>query len=263
MKKLNLEEIQSVLLDMMNDIDMFCSANNIKYCIAYGTMLGAVRHEGFIPWDDDFDIYMLPEDYIKFKKEFNKIDNKYFLQNKKTEGEYYLTFDKIRLNNSLAKDGFEDKNINHGIFIDIFPCYYIPKKLLDKFVFYIRVYSMKYINLIQVFSCSKYQDSIFGKFVRIIYLIVKNENLRNMFIKLQDKILNNCKTDQILDIEIAYNKKIMNTNYLTNLKRTKFNNLQLMSSVYFDDYLKHNYGDYMRIPEEHERYNHGADYYIG
>ena len=66
MRKINLEEIHHIELDIMLDIDRVCRNNNLKYTIIGGTMIGAVRHKGFIPWDDDIDIAMPRRDYLKF-----------------------------------------------------------------------------------------------------------------------------------------------------------------------------------------------------
>ena len=68
MRELKLEEIQGILLDIMTDIDSFCRENNIRYIISSGTLLGAVRHKGFIPWDDDADMFMPREDFDRFVK---------------------------------------------------------------------------------------------------------------------------------------------------------------------------------------------------
>lgn len=66
MRKLELEEIKQIQLEILDDITEFCKQNNIKFWIDYGTLLGAVRHKGYIPWDDDVDIGMLREDYDRF-----------------------------------------------------------------------------------------------------------------------------------------------------------------------------------------------------
>ena len=68
--ELTLEEKQSIILEIMKDIDRFCRKNGIRYTLSSGTLLGAVRHKGFIPWDDDADMFMLREDFVRFVKTY-------------------------------------------------------------------------------------------------------------------------------------------------------------------------------------------------
>lgn len=78
----NLEELKRIELDIMKHIHSFCQDNNIPYCLTYGTLIGAVRHKGFIPWDDDIDIFMLREDYERFRRifpEYGKEHNLYIV----------------------------------------------------------------------------------------------------------------------------------------------------------------------------------------
>ena len=91
-------DLQLKILDMVKDIDLVCKKHNIKYYLAYGSVLGAVRHQGFIPWDDDFDIMLKLDDYNKFIKACQEdLDSKkYFVQTLETDPNYYLSFGKIR-----------------------------------------------------------------------------------------------------------------------------------------------------------------------
>ena len=66
MKAISQEEIRSIQIAILNSVDAFCRKNNLKYSLAYGTLIGAVRHKGFIPWDDDIDIIMPRPDYDRF-----------------------------------------------------------------------------------------------------------------------------------------------------------------------------------------------------
>ena len=113
----------------MKYFNNFCEENNIKYYLAYGTLIGAVRHHGFIPWDDDVDVFVSGEDFLKLKEVFNKKvhNNKYFYQTLQTENNYYLLWDKVRLNDTIfVEEGWENNDINNGIFIDIFPLLEYP-----------------------------------------------------------------------------------------------------------------------------------------
>ncbi len=118
-KQLSIRELQLKMLDVMIDIDRFCRANDIPYSLACGTLLGAVRHGGFIPWDDDADLFMLREDFDRFVKTYksDKYQVSYILD--KEDGYFGLCFAKvIDPNAHTNKDG---KLKHAGIFVDIFP----------------------------------------------------------------------------------------------------------------------------------------------
>lgn len=118
-----LEKLHEVLLSIIKDIDKICKENGITYYLAGGSALGAIRHQGFIPWDDDLDILMDIENYEKFKKACEaKLDTtKYYFEKGNTE-EFPMLFSKIRLRNTTFLEGYEKycRRSCLGIYIDIF-----------------------------------------------------------------------------------------------------------------------------------------------
>ena len=120
---MELKVTQQNLLDLMITLDGICRKENISYSLHGGTLLGAVRENGFIPWDDDMDIGMLRADYEKFlnvAKE--KLNKKYFLQTWDTDEKFALPFAKIRLNGTkYIEHNSKNVDIHNGIYIDIFP----------------------------------------------------------------------------------------------------------------------------------------------
>ena len=130
MKKNYKKALQIKMLSIIKDIDKICRENNIEYYLLYGSCLGAVRHKGFIPWDDDMDIGMTDENYFKFldvcEREFDK--DKYFIQNIKTEKNFYLSFTKVRdITTTLVEEENKDMNVTYGVYIDVFPLVGVPK----------------------------------------------------------------------------------------------------------------------------------------
>ena len=145
-----LEQVKKVSVDMLIDFDEFCKKHNLQYAISYGTALGAVRHGGFIPWDDDVDVDMPIKDYNKFVKLWTKFGDKqkYFLQTKKTDPHILLSFHRLRkIGTTWIDPGCQEIPIHWGIPIDIFPVYNLPKgKRLRKIQRKIRKYSMRWCS---------------------------------------------------------------------------------------------------------------------
>lgn len=117
-----LNKLHSELLSIMKEIDRVCSENNLHYYLAEGTLLGAVRHQGFIPWDDDLDIAMPRKDFDIFIRIANdSLGNSYDLQWYTTNKEYWQVFAKVVKKGTLFKEPGIKKFTPLGIFIDIFP----------------------------------------------------------------------------------------------------------------------------------------------
>lgn len=127
----NVAMAQHVMLDILKEIHKICIKHDIKYTLTAGTLLGAVRHKGFIPWDDDCDIAMLRPDYERFLELAEReLPKEFFLQTKKTDPEYLLNFAKVRKHNTLLIETGEtgEENYHHGVFVDIFPFDYYKYK---------------------------------------------------------------------------------------------------------------------------------------
>jgi phosphorylcholine metabolism protein LicD/glycosyltransferase involved in cell wall biosynthesis len=141
-------------IEILDEFVRICDKNDLKYYLYGGTLLGAVRHGGFIPWDDDIDIVMLRDDFEKFAVCCEtELDTKYFYQTGFTDPAYTPLYAKIRLNNSYVRDEkYEDAKIHKGIYIDILPLDNMPtskskcKKLLKRVVFLNKLCSSKQIN---------------------------------------------------------------------------------------------------------------------
>lgn len=118
-----IKKIHNTEIEILNEIDRICKENEIRYFLIGGTLLGAVRHKGFIPWDDDLDIAMPREDYDKFTKIANKeLSEKYIFDSIKNNKLYWLPFAKIRIKNTILEEKvMKSYKGNKGIWVDIFP----------------------------------------------------------------------------------------------------------------------------------------------
>ena len=137
MKRLTLAEMQSLSVEMLKDIHEFCEKNSIRYFAFYGTLLGAVRHKGFIPWDDDVDIVMPREDYERFRRTY-KSDKFEFLC-REDNPELYIAFGRVterkRTVFRMTEPWHSDK-LETGLFIDVFPLDRVPDDLEEYHLLY-------------------------------------------------------------------------------------------------------------------------------
>lgn len=148
MKEMTLHDVQAVSLDIMKHLHTFCVNNDIKYSLGYGSLIGAIRHKGFIPWDDDMDIVMMREDFERFCKLYNDTtEYKLFSYNRRNT--YSLVARICDIKKTYVKTGSPLFTEETGLWIDIFPLDTVEK---DKTVFEDRKNAFKEINS-KIFQC--------------------------------------------------------------------------------------------------------------
>lgn len=139
-KHATLKEHQMALFSLLREFDRICGLHHIRYSLFAGTLLGAVRHGGFIPWDDDLDVIMLREDYDRFMEvAVQELDSNIFFLQKEFSGHWPMFFSKLRLNGTTCLEKYhpKDSECHQGVYIDIFPCDNAAKSLLgQKIQFY-------------------------------------------------------------------------------------------------------------------------------
>lgn len=253
--------IHSVLLDMMIDIDRFLRDNNIKYSIAYGTMLGAVRHKGFIPWDDDLDILMERSDYerfIKLYRESGGIDG-YTLYATDDEASW-LVHSKLYKNNTamlVSPDELYEpetkENRHKEIFIDIFPLDKVPrnKRLRKKYMFkakmrlvYTRDHPYQATNNKLLWFISKILLSIPKSLKR------KIRNSTNQYVLKYNDLQSDY--DYISTADPFAIKEFIPP-IIDETTDLEFEGYHFKAYKEYDTLLRISYGDYMQLPKEEER----------
>lgn len=253
-----LRKLQLTQLEILKVVDDFCSKNNIRYSIAYGTILGAVRHGGFIPWDDDLDICMPRADYDKFISLWRDTDE-YLLQNHDTNLDFTQSFTKIRKRNTafvLKTDlGFD---FHKGIFLDIFPFDKVPHNKLKR--------NMQIINVVLYNLFTRgYAPNKNGAVVKCVSNIILKLTPKSRYYKLSKKYLKKiCKYNKYSNLKFA-DMSVINTmrmyydeDIFDNMKKIKFEDSEFNVLNKFKYFLSIRYGDYMAFPPEEEQtwYHH-------
>ena len=256
-----LKKLREVQLEILKEIDRICKKNNIEYFLIYGTLLGSIRHKGFIPWDDDLDIGLTRDNYNKFLEACMKdLDSSYFLDYLKTNENYHLPFAKIRKNNTtFVEENAEDLMTHKGIYVDIFPLDRIKNRdsLLTKF----KVITIR--TLIETVFLKKkmHENAKFARhplYVRLLSIL----SLKNIF-KLEDyivKSLSNDKGNYYISLfgSYPYKKDCFKIDKLFPLQDVTFEGKTYKAFKDYDYVLKSLYGNYMTLPPIDKRVNHGA-----
>lgn len=239
-------KLQLSILNIVKDIDELCRKNNIEYYIIYGSALGAIRHKGYIPWDDDFDIGMTYDNYLKFlevcEKELDK--NKYYVQTPEKEKKYYLSFSKIRdIRTTLIEEGNKDVDIIRSIYIDVFPIVGAPNNKYKELI----------LKINRAFMLSANKNIINNKTLKFIFNIILKIFGRKRILKYTTK---NCfkykceNCDYWVSIadgdSYAINKQ--SKAIYGKPKYIPFEDTMLPVPEKTDEYLKSIYGDYMKMP---------------
>lgn len=246
------KEYKKILLGILDEFDRFCQENNLTYFLAYGTLLGAVRHKGFIPWDDDIDVMMPRKDYEIFLQNYKNI-GKYKLVNPSNTPGYYLTFSKL-IDSSTTLTEKLYKAIPIGAYIDIFPLDYIgdtPKSVNRN---YLR--SHYYLKALEVYqsqpgTLNNLKNNIANHVLHIITkrerLIKKIDNLAKSYSLHPTKHVGN----MVLQ---AYGKKeILLSDYFSTAIRLDFCGRKYYAPEKYEEILKIYYGNYWELPPLEKR----------
>lgn len=249
-----LRKLQLTMLEILKLVDHICHENDIKYSLCSGTLLGAVRHKGFIPWDDDLDIRMTRDNYDKFIKVWNKINPEgYTLQNKENTPDFPQSFSKIRKDNtSFIQFEWEKGAYNTGIFIDIFPLDRIPQNKLKKKIFYFKSY--KYLIYTR-----EHLHSEEGKIKAVVSLFMKvtsHEHRMKSRAKYIDwlKAIDQDKSLKCVAIEMPSMLKVeFPPDVADEYVELEFEGQKFMCFKKWDEFLSAMFGDYMTLPPEDQR----------
>lgn len=256
MNERKIEQIKALQLEILKEFDRVCHKYNLEYFGAFGTVIGAIRHKGFIPWDDDIDVYMEWKDYRKLENIASKeLGDEFYFQSRKNNPENFVYWNRIGLKNTTSID----KNLAHihadwGICIDIFPL--LPLGDTDEEI----KQSMKDYRNINKY-CLK-------------YLMIKTpgetrtENIKRSFHRLIPDRLSVRLTEHYL--EKLASKEFGTVKYCTSgtggyiletewFKRkllVPFEDMEIPIMSGYDGYLKAIYGNYMELPPEDKRIGH-------
>lgn len=261
MKRIEEKKQKEILVDILKYFDSVCRKNNIEYSLIGGSLIGAIRHKGMIPWDDDIDVILSKENFEKLIKVFEKENGKYKLLTQNSCAGYYYPFPKLVNTETYLVEEESLEQINeYGIFVDIF--YYVHLPNDDKKIRRV-VKKMKFLNNLLVRKKINYKKYGVKKNVlrfiknalsKIIGYKTITEYLNNMI-----NLINQPESDYVICNWPMYdiNKEIQESKDIADYINVPFEDIDVMIFRNFDKILKTTYGDYMQLPPEEKRKKHG------
>lgn len=267
MRRINLEELKAIQCDILYKVHSFCVQNDIHYSLAYGTLLGAVRHKGYIPWDDDIDIMMLRPDYDKFISTFSGAYPELTICAPEIDLNYYAPYANVWDNRTKLKERTDveykydiHRGMDIGVKIDVFPIDAVPngsKKYVE----------IKYKVLQLLRSSFNYiVDDGGTREKRVLYKAVKalifciahllGYKTIQRLIMIFSKSYNFSHAQRVDLLVFDYKKRDFPKSSFDNLIDVPFEQYYFKSIGQYDEFLKASYGDYLKLPPKEQQIAH-------
>ena len=253
MREIGIEELRLLQLDILSCVHQFCIEHDINYSISSGTLIGAVRHKGYIPWDDDIDIYMLRPNYERFEKEFK--DANYRIMSPNLNKRCIYPFAKIYDSRTLLKEDLDHSMDDLGVYIDVFVIDSVPDDINERKRLFRKNTILDYILIFKTLKYRKAQKTwktillYWGKILLIPlplqWVIDKKVRLCQPF---NPQTRDICNVMAGGGIKVCIPKSVMKS----------FIDIAFEGRVFkcmkdYDRYLRLNYGDYMKLPPVEKR----------
>lgn len=258
-----LKHLQSLELMILKEFIKICEENDLTYYMYAGSLLGTIRHQGFIPWDDDLDVIMFRDDFERFKQIFTSTSHdRIKLLSIETEEDYFHLLAKLMLKDTLFEEKWVSQvDFNIGINIDIFVLDDLSNNSfkrnyqLKKAFLYNKLLIMSKIRLDDLPFLTKVITHSGYHILNLLGIKPKwiNKRCLNFLKKYQDE-----NAEFVFDISATAEEypQIFNKKEFKKVNRAKFEDIEVNVPSNYDEILKSLYGDYMQLPPEEDRYNH-------
>lgn len=261
-----LKKIQNLELECLKAIINVCNEINVEYFLIGGTALGAIRHNGFIPWDDDIDIGMTRENYTKFLNEAQQLFPKgYYLQSPYNDKKNPYYYSKVRIDGTEFVEYCNHRiNMHHGVYIDIFPFDEVPDDEEKNIIQFNKVQKLiRKFSLRQSPDVAQEPHSITERIKAIIRIFIHKIYKLSSYKKITDNLektitqYNGTGQKAIASLNFPKRKKLyILKEDLYPLIDYQFEDIKAKIPNNYDRYLKTHYGNYMELPPQNERFGH-------
>ena len=254
MKVIFTKELKAIQLDILQNVAEFCSQNNIIYFLAYGTLIGAIRHKGYIPWDDDIDIAMPRPDYDRFIRLFNNLQQSHIkVIAMENDDHYGFSYAKVHDTRTIMNET-QYKQDHFGVYIDVFPIDGVKDKK--------QVKRLRMANKCLHSKKANYkQRKMSKKIINFLGKVILFPFSTHTIVKFIDKMARKYPFGStplaggICDSMVG-ERAIVDVNYFKDVQLQEFEGKLYNIPVGYDGWLRSIYGDYMKLPPEEKRITH-------
>lgn len=263
MRIIDIEELKRVQLDILKNVHVFCQQNHITYFLAYGTLIGAVRHKGFIPWDDDIDIVMPRRDYEKFVREFSHEDNssQFYVLAPEINKQFPLPYGKVVDSRSVLIESVENP-YPMGVNIDLFPLDISPEdkskayKIMRRTQRWSKFYVLKNT---QINNTRVLWKNIVLQLSHLFLWPLNNSVIIKKILSNAKANMDTCSPYYGMFVQCSMGKGYhMPQKWFESVVELPFEDYAFNCPVGYDEFLKEYYGDYMQMPPIDKRVSHHA-----
>ena len=249
----SVKELQARELEILKALAQVFEKNGIDFWLAYGTVLGCVRHQGFIPWDDDIDIYVRGEDYPKIRKIFAEQDTGFLaLHDHTTAKGYPYVFPKvIDKRTRLKEKTFAHLDYVGGVYVDIFLLFDVPNSKMLRAISQKRRY-FRYALVRGAYSNTATMGGAKKLATKLIKTFVSPKRVQNRLYKRYLRPLS-AKRKLVTEPNVFTERYLSPKTYFDGVEQKMFEDVMMPIPLEYENYLTDTYGDYMRLPDEKDR----------
>lgn len=257
MKEISVKELKDIQLDILDQVHAFCQAHNLTYSLCYGTLIGAVRHKGYIPWDDDIDICMPRADYECFIKSFDGAKGNLKVWSYATDSSYYLPFAKVGNTQTSLLENVRYP-LDYGVNIDVYPCDRVPESVKSRCRLFRRIKLIKQLATLKNLTIDKRRNFLKNLlvvaghgitfFISLRKLMIQEDYLRHKYTSSTSGV---CNIVAASCVQISFSRKAIEKTIDVEFEGRVY---KMMAG--YDEFLTKIFGDYMTPPPEKERVTH-------
>lgn len=254
MKSIDTDRLKEIQVELLNSVSEFCEKNNLEYFLAYGTLIGAVRHKGFIPWDDDIDLIMKRADYETFISTFNDHHEVHKVYTSRNTAWYPFPYAKISHERTVLKEENDNMTEDIGVNIDLFPLDFMPEdnKILKRIKFQYNMLMLKSIRI------NKERSFLKNMILRISKFFLQGKSANGIAREIERIATSDYGRSENMG-NIVFTEK--NTDHapaeaFSAFEMCEFEGRQYHIPKGYDHWLRSFYGDYMALPPVESRVTH-------